>query len=102
MYCDRMVSRSVTTACGSFQVVKDEARIGVDGCLLMICRWMAALCRGGRAGEVFKERDCFKGASSGCWRLKKGRPLRIRQCRWYSSLMRRSGRKRGDRESAGG
>lgn len=65
------ISRSVT-ACGSFQVVKDEARIGIDGCLLPICRWIAALCRGGRAGEVFKERDCFKGASSGHRRLNKG------------------------------
>jgi len=61
----------------------------------MMCRWIAALCWGGRAGEAFKERDCFKGASIGCWRLNKGRPLENRECRCGSSLVRRSWRKRG-------
>ena len=53
------------TTYNSFQVVK--ARIGRDGCLLMICKWGAALYRGEQIGEELRECDCSKGASTGYW-----------------------------------
>lgn len=67
----------------------------VDGCLLVVCRWVAELYRRRRAGEGLKESDCSRARLSDTGVQTKKIPLQVVNIvalrRWLEKIRRKLG-----------